>query len=126
MLLIENRDASNLLADLAHLGVRIEVRGDRLRFAPSDRVGPALLDRLRRHKADLMKALAPRQRAAQAIRVARRGGQRDLAVDLRDRWRERIAICMADGGLALGEAEQIAADEVENIDIRQFGDTRNA
>lgn len=119
MLLIENREASDVLADLAHLGVRIEATGDRLRFTPSDRVGPALLDRLRRHKPDLLRALDPRRRAARAIRRARRHGRRPLAINLRDAWEERVAVCIIDGRLAESEAERIAMIEVEDIAKRQ-------
>lgn len=119
MLLIENREASRLLADLAHVGVRIEADGDRLRFTPRDRVGPDLLDRLRLHKPDLLRALDPRQRAAGAIRRARRRGRRPLAVNLRDAWEERVAVCLIDGRLAESEAERIATIEVEDIAKRQ-------
>ena len=55
---------------------------------------------------------SPRRHAARVIREARRVGDRDRAVSLRDGWRERVAICMIDGGLSEREAEQVAVGEV--------------
>ena len=55
----------------------------------------------------------PRRRAARAIREARRRGDRDAAVALRDCWRERLAICLESGDIASATAEAVAAAEVE-------------
>jgi hypothetical protein len=54
----------------------------------------------------------PRARTAAAIQHARRCGQRQQAIALRDAWAERMAICIIAGGLSEAEAERIAADEV--------------
>lgn len=97
-----------------------------------ERAGPDLMAtvaELRRVFAPLggltIESIAPdpswsRQRAAQAILRARRCGRPESALDLRDRWRERVAICLADGGLSEREAERIAADEVEGLDKCQY------
>ena len=53
-----------------------------------------------------------RHKAACLIRAARRAGNPDLAVDLRDRWHERVAICVVDGGLSEKDAERVALEEL--------------
>jgi len=53
-----------------------------------------------------------RDQAAALIRQARKY-DRDLAVTLRDRWRERVAACTHDGGLSEAEAEKVALAELE-------------
>lgn len=58
----------------------------------------------------------PRHRVADAIRAARRHGEHDRATAIRDGWRERVAICMIDGGQPRRRAEVIAACEVVMID----------
>lgn len=55
----------------------------------------------------------PRHRIADAIRAARRHGDHDRATAIRDGWRERVAVCMIDGGTSRRRAEAIAADEME-------------
>ena len=54
----------------------------------------------------------PRCQVARLIYDARRNAKRDLAVALRDAWRERIAICTTDGGLTIKEAEGVAVNEL--------------
>lgn len=48
---------AQLLADLAHLGIRIEAHGDRLRFSPRSAVTPELTDRMMDHKSELLSIL---------------------------------------------------------------------
>ena len=46
--------AANLLKRASVLGLKLEVRADRLAVIPGDRVPPDLLDDLRQHKAELL------------------------------------------------------------------------
>jgi TubC N-terminal docking domain len=46
--------AAVLLADLAAAGVRLAVEGDRLRFTPRAAATPDLIERLRKHKAEVI------------------------------------------------------------------------
>jgi DNA polymerase-1 len=46
--------AELLLAELARCGIELQVHGDRLRFRPQAAVTPDLLERLKRHKAELL------------------------------------------------------------------------
>lgn len=62
-----------------------------------------------------------RHRAALLIRAARRQGSA-RAIELRDAWRERLAICSIDGGLPTHEAEQIAL--IELLEISKGSDLR--
>ena len=55
----------------------------------------------------------PRRRAARLIRAARRAGDHNRGVAMRDAWRERVAICQIDGVLALTEAERVAIAELD-------------
>ncbi len=47
-----------LLADVARLGIRLEARGDALRFHPRSAVTPELAERLKAHKAELLALLS--------------------------------------------------------------------
>ncbi len=58
---------------------------------------------------------AARDGAARLIRDARRGGEAERAVTLRDAWRERLAICTVDGGIPLADAERLALDELRTV-----------
>src|SRR5689334_303673 len=49
--------AAEVLADLGHLGVQLQVVGDRLRYWPQAAVPPELLDQIKLHKPDLVKLL---------------------------------------------------------------------
>ena len=51
--------ATELLADLTRLGIRLEAHGDRLRFWPRSAVTPELADRMKAHKAELLAVLQP-------------------------------------------------------------------
>ena len=59
--------ATQILADLAHLGIRIEARGDRLRYSPRSAVTPDLVGQMRAHKAELLAALEPSRAAADIL-----------------------------------------------------------
>lgn len=49
--------AAFLLADLERLGIRLEVNGDRLRYYPRSAATPALMDRLKAHKREILYVL---------------------------------------------------------------------
>ena len=49
--------ATQLMADLARLGIRLEARSDRLRYAPRSAVTPDLADRMKAHKTELLEML---------------------------------------------------------------------
>ncbi|MCA8998862.1 MAG: hypothetical protein KDA80_17820 [Planctomycetaceae bacterium] len=49
--------ASQLLADLVRLGIRIEAHEDRLRYSPRSSVTPDLEARIRAHKRELLEML---------------------------------------------------------------------
>ena len=59
----------------------------------------------------------PRKTAARLIRHARRAGDHEHAVSLRDAWQERVAICTIDGELNQVDAEQIALREVTGLNV---------
>lgn len=50
-------NARQLLADLTRRRIRLEARGEKLRFFPEEAVGPLLLAGLRKHKPDLLALL---------------------------------------------------------------------
>ena len=50
-------NATDLITDLARLGIRIEVHGDRLRYSPRSAVTPDLADRMKDHKGELLAIL---------------------------------------------------------------------
>ena len=49
--------ATQLMTDLARLGIHIEAHGDRLRYSPRSAVTPDLADRMKAHKGDLLAIL---------------------------------------------------------------------
>jgi hypothetical protein len=113
--------AVQLLHDLRRAGVRVGIAGDDPSMldldGPEAALTPARLDHLRRHKLDLLAVLRRRdlrRHVAGLIRQARRT-RPDLAVSLRDAWRERLAVCAIDGGLTEDHAEQVALDELETM-----------
>ncbi len=60
--------AAALLLDLERLGIRLEARGDRLRYSPRSALTPDLLNRLKAHKQELLTVLrAPVNRLAQPV-----------------------------------------------------------
>lgn len=109
----------SLLADLADKDIELQAHGDRLRFRPQTAVTPNLAERLRVHKPRLLAILqAPAGPAADARAImtqVRADGDEDLAEALAEAWEERLAICTADGGLTLAEAEIVALEQLRNI-----------
>ena len=53
------KSASDLMVDLARLGIQLEAHGDRLRYSPRSAVTPDLADRMKAHKAELLAILRP-------------------------------------------------------------------
>jgi hypothetical protein len=97
--------ADFLLMELASRGIRAEVHGANIRLRPSDKVTPELLARLRKYKADVIGAL----------RLPR------LDEDLLYEWRERVAICIEDGGLDQSAAEAIAWRQIDAAQAAHVG-----
>ncbi|MBZ0160967.1 MAG: hypothetical protein K8G79_12685 [bacterium] len=60
--------ATELLDTLTRRGVMLKAEGDKLLFAPSERVNPDLKAELRAHKADLLRLLHPDRTLADAYR----------------------------------------------------------
>ncbi len=61
-------NASDLLLDLKRRGIRLEARGDRLRYSPRSALTPDLLDRLKAHKQELLTVLrAPVNRLTRSV-----------------------------------------------------------
>lgn len=58
--------ATQLMTDLARLGIHIEAHGDRLRYSPRSAVTPDLADRMKAHKGELL-AISRRDPDAPAI-----------------------------------------------------------
>lgn len=54
---------TDLLADVARLGIKLEAHGDRLRYCPRSAVTPELIEHLTAHKAELL-AMLPTPRMA--------------------------------------------------------------
>jgi hypothetical protein len=106
-----------LLADLAARDIELQARGGRLRFRPQSAVTPDLAERLKVFKPQLLAILqgtdGPAAEAEAIIRHVRAGGDDDLAAALAEAWQERLAICTADGGLTLAEAEVVALEQMQ-------------
>ena len=49
--------ATQLMADLTRLGIKLEAHGDRLRYSPRSAVTPDLADRMKAHKGELLAIL---------------------------------------------------------------------
>lgn len=49
--------ATDLLVDLTRLGIRLEARGDRLRYHPRSAVTPDVADQMKTHKGELLAML---------------------------------------------------------------------
>jgi hypothetical protein len=110
--------AHALIIDATRAGVLLIPDGNRLRFKALRAIPGDLAERLRANRADVLALLdarhdptCPRNRTSAALRLAR-GRDRCKAVALRDAWRERLAICTADSGLTVQQAEIVAADEI--------------
>jgi hypothetical protein len=108
-----------LLIDLVARGIELQANGDRLRFRPRKAVTPDLVERLKRHKAQLLAILQavanPAAEAEAIMRHVRACGDDDLAEAMAEAWEERLAICTVDGGLTLAEAEAVALEQLRNI-----------
>ena len=96
--------AAAILADLAVLGIDLEGRGETIRYRPRSAMTPALLERLRRRKAELLLAV---QSSAREQAEAILAEAHDRALRLSEAWEERSSIMTADG-IPLAEAERTA------------------
>lgn len=86
--------ASEILQDLTARGVTLQADGDALRFTPRHALTPELLERLREHKAEILRLLAggvddPADGSAHGPDLPDPGGELELAVDATGRrtWR---------------------------------------
>jgi hypothetical protein len=89
--------ADLLLEELVSRGVRAEVHGAGVRLWPKEKVAAGQITRLRRYKAEVVRAL--RLAALDEERVYE--------------WQERVAICMEDGRLGREDAEAVAWKQVD-------------
>lgn len=116
---------TDLLADLDQRDIELVADGDKLRFRPRSAVDDALMQRIRRHKPELLLIADGgelvsevyqldllRRRLATAIRTARRDGDHDRARELREHFNERAAIREHDGGMTRPDAEAAAVGDV--------------
>ncbi|NOT01034.1 MAG: hypothetical protein HOP29_10440 [Phycisphaerales bacterium] len=112
---------TELLQDLQRLGVTVRADRDLIRFAPKSAVGPDLLERMRRHKAELLAMLRGRARpsvgpiplTASEFTVT---DKKYLApTDLPQRWQEyfqeRAAVREFEGNQSREHAEMAALAE---------------
>ncbi len=112
---------ATLLADLQRAGVRVRIAADDAHAldlaGPQSVLSVTRLEELRQCKPQLLAFLrrrALRQHVAQMIRQTRRVNPRRAAA-LRDAWRERLAICMIDGGLSEPDALGVAFADLQNM-----------
>lgn len=92
--------ATALIAELHSLGVSVSVEGGKLHLRPKARIAADVVDRVRQHKAEVVRAVRLDRLAA-------------LDDNHRDAWEERVAICTVDGGLSETDAEEVAWRHVE-------------
>ena len=92
--------ATALIAELHGLGVSVSVKGGNLHLRPRARITADMVDRVRRHKVEVVRA----------IRLDRLATLDD---NHRDAWEERVAICTIDGGLSEADAEEVAWRKME-------------
>jgi len=92
--------ATALIAELHGLGVSVNVEGGNLHLRPKAKVTADVVDRVRQHKAEVIRAVRLDRLAA-------------LDDNHRDAWEERVAICTIDGGLSEADAEEVAWREME-------------
>ncbi|MCK4849725.1 MAG: hypothetical protein KAT11_00165 [Phycisphaerae bacterium] len=85
-------EVTALLHELAQLGVSVRVEQGNLHISPRSRLTPDLTQRLKRHKAELIRAL----------RLA------SLDEDQLFAWKERVAICEVLAGLDRKQSETVA------------------
>ncbi len=92
--------ATALIAELHGFGVSVSVEGGNLHLRPKAKVTADMVDRVRQHKAEVVRAIRLDRLAA-------------LDDNHRDAWEERVAICTLDGGLSAADAEEVAWREME-------------
>jgi hypothetical protein len=92
--------ATALIAELHGLGVSVSVGGGNLHLRPKARVTADMVDRVRQHKAEVVRAIRLDRLAA-------------LDDNHRDAWEERLAIGTIDGGLSEADAEEVAWREMK-------------
>jgi len=121
-------EATVVRAEARRLGIELRAEGGRLRYRPREAMTADLAEKLRACKGDLLDVIGtvgvsqgdcPRRRAADMIRKARRTGDDDLAIALRDAWRERVAICKTDAGLTREQAEKVAEENIRVLLVSQ-------
>lgn len=86
-----------LLHRLRHDGVTVEVREGNLHVRPAEMLTSDLLDTLRQHKAEIVRAVR----------------MQSLTSTEWEAWHERVAVAMVDGKVTQAEAEAIAWRQVE-------------
>jgi hypothetical protein len=109
--------AAGLLADLGKRGIILQPVGAAIRYWPRSAMLPHLLKQLRTHKADLL--------AMAIIQQAHDHGDADLAERLAEAWRERIAMCVADGKVSRQMAEEIALQQLRMMSQQSGGRDRS-
>ena len=86
-----------LLHRLRRDGVSVEVRDGNLHVRPAEKLTTELLDTLRDHKAEIVRAVR----------------MQSLTSAEWETWHERVAVAMVDGQVSQAEAEVIAWQQVE-------------
>lgn len=123
---------TQLLQDLQRRGVTVRAIGDRIGFKPADAVPPDLLERMKRHKAELLQALRadagrravgplPVQPSEFTTLPSGRIVPNDLPADWRLLFEERAGIMEYDGNMPRERAEHLALQET--IQAMKRGDT---
>lgn len=103
--------ATILIAELHGLGVSVCVEGGNLHLRPKAKITADLADRVRRHKAEVVRAIRLDRLAA-------------LDDNRRDAWEERVAICIIDGGMSEADAEEVAWREMECSEYHKKSEIR--
>lgn len=99
--------ATAILADLTASGIEVQTDGKQIRYRPRQAMTPALLERLKAAKAEIL--------VAYLIDQARKRGDADLAERMAEAWQERIAIVVEDGKESQRTAEEIAMKQVQGM-----------
>ena len=90
-------EVTALLHELAQLGVSVQVKQGNLHLSPKSRLTPELIQGLKDHKAEMVRAL----------RLAALGEDQLFA------WNERVAICEVLAGLDRKQSEAVAWKGIE-------------
>ncbi len=90
-------EVTALLGELAQSGVSVQVKQGNLHLSPRSKLTPAIIQRLKDHKAELVRAL----------RLAA------LDEDQLFAWKERVAICEVLAGLDRKQSEAVAWKGIE-------------